>query len=178
MKMARTTKKRRAAGTEATRRWRERRARGRRLLAIEVAEATLARLAGQGLLSITRLDDSVALGAALSRLINSEKFVAGLVSGHAQANIVLAQGIEPGDIVTEDTGTDRSTPGQLTRESHLQTQSRDALGRWRSGISGNPGGKKPGTRNAGSAADQLLRALLGGRGVIRTVGRLSDRPIW
>jgi hypothetical protein len=158
--MARTPKKRRAAGTEATRRWRERRAQGRRLVTIEVAESTLARLAGQGLLSITGLDDSVGLAAALTRIVNGKTFLAGPVSDHALAKTQLAQGIEAGAAVTRNAGAIASNKVQLKDQSLLQQQGRDARGCWVRGISGNPAGKKPGTRHSGSTVDQLLRLLL------------------
>jgi hypothetical protein len=160
MSMARTPKKRRAAGTEATRRWRERRAQGRRLVTIEVAETTLARLAGQGLLCITGLDDPVAVAAALSSLVSTKKLFAGPVSDHALAEVQQAQGIQASNGVAENAGASASTNGKPSGEVHLHLQGRDARGCWLRGVSGNPAGKKPGTRNAGSAADQLLRALL------------------
>jgi hypothetical protein len=160
MSMARTPKKRRAAGTEATRRWRERRAQGRRLVTIEVAETTLARLAEQGLLSITNLDDSVALGLALTRILNEKISIAGSVSDHARARTQPTQDIETGDLITENAGAIGSDKGLLSGTSPLQQRGRDARGCWVRGVSGNPAGKRRGTRNASSAELRLLCALL------------------
>jgi hypothetical protein len=143
MSMARTPKKRRAAATEATRRWRERRAQGRRLVTIEVAETMLARLVDQGLLSITDLDDSLSLASALSRIISTEKLLAGLVNDLVQDQTQRAQDIAAGDGVTTNAGNARSSQGEFTVKSHLHLPGRDVRGCWVPGVSGNPDGKKP-----------------------------------
>ena len=158
--MARTPKKRRKADTEATRRWRERRAQGRRLVTIEVADTTLLRLAAEGLLFITDLDDSVTVAAELSRVIASGRLFAGAVRDHTLEQTRVVQGIKARGAITKNAGSTTPNDGQINEQSHLQMQDRNARGQWRSGVSGNLAGKKPGTRNHGSAEDRLMRLVL------------------
>ncbi|MFZ1430653.1 MAG: hypothetical protein WAS21_28295 [Geminicoccaceae bacterium] len=158
--MTQTPKRRRTAGKAATRRWRERRAQGRRLITIEVANTTLLHLAAYGLLSITDVDDSVTVAAVLSRMIASAELFAGAVRDHTLEQTRVAQGIEARGAITKNAGAASPNDGQLNKQSHLQRQGRNARGRWVAGVSGNPAGKKPGTRNRGSAEDQLMRLVL------------------
>ena len=158
--MARTLKKQRAAGTEAVRRWRERRAEGRRLVGIEVADATLQRLANQGLLSITELNDPAALAAAIAFLVNAEYFFTGLVSDFIQPKIQQSQGFPTSNAVTKNAGGIRPIAAESAAIPHLQLQGRNARGRWVRGTSGNPAGKKPGTPNYSKSEDQLMRLMM------------------
>lgn len=158
--MARTPKKRRAAGTEATRRWRERRAQRRRLVTIEVADATLARLSEAGLLPITALEDSSTLSVSLSRIVNNPKVFSGAVSDHLLGKTQSGQGKDACSGITENAGANSCATVVAPVPMHLQEQGRDGRGRWGRGVSGNPAGKKPGTRNHVSTEDRLMHLVL------------------
>ncbi|MFZ1425346.1 MAG: hypothetical protein WAS21_01095 [Geminicoccaceae bacterium] len=158
--MTRTAKKRRAAGTEATRRWRERRAQGRRLVTIEVADATLERLSEEGLLSITALEDTGALATCLSRILDTTTIFSGPVSDHQGGGNQPGQGKDARDAVAENAGAKGCATVLAPVQVHLQEQVRDGRGRWVRGVSGNPAGKKPGTRNSSKAIEEWLTSLL------------------
>lgn len=141
--MSRTSRQRRGAGIEATRRWRRRRAKGIRLVTIEVSEVRLDQLVADGLIPAAVLEDSVRLGMGLGRIIDEGKLFAGAVMDHAAGKTGAAQGFEGRDAITQKTGQRSGPHTECHQTKHASEQGRDRYGRWLKGTSGNPQGRVP-----------------------------------
>jgi hypothetical protein len=160
--MTGTPRRKRAAATAATRRWRDRQARQVRLVTVEVGQAALDRLVVAGLIPAAGHEDSTRLGVILSQLLESAPLFAGQVTGHGAHGAPESLAVpanEAGDPVTAKAGEPSCNSKAATKDAHLQKPACTAQGCWRPGTSGNPRGRAPGTKNQASQIRDLIAEL-------------------
>ena len=136
--MSRTTRQHRIAAVAATRRWRQRQAKGIRLVTVEVSEAKLAQMVAERLVPAAAIENSARLGAVLSRIIDQGKLFCTPVSDHGQRQTRGRQGCEPCDDITNCSGTHDGTHVGHAQVEHPDYPGRDMCGRWLKGTSGYP----------------------------------------
>ena len=137
--MSRTTRQHRIAAAAATRRWRQRQAKGIRLVTVEVSEAKLAQLVAERLVPAAAIENSVRLGAAFSQIIDQGTVFSAPVMDHEQRQTRGRQGCEPRDAITDCSGTHDGTHDGHAQVEHPDYPGRDARGRWLKGACGCQG---------------------------------------
>lgn len=136
--MSKTTRRHRLAAAAATRRWRQRQAKGIRLVTVEVSEIRLAQMVAARLVPAAAIADSVRLGAALSRILEESTYFSGLVIDHQNRQTRGRQPCEPRDAITDSSGDCPGTATVPAQVEHPEYPGRDTRGRWLKGMCGFP----------------------------------------